>query len=194
MKHLAVLCWSCVAVASPAFAQEASDTATESELKEVCKTVLCREPGAIHLKLPDGKSLDVNLASPTPIVTGDMVTVYVGETVNVEARVEAGRLVDLAAVPKIREPGRTLVFTLKQEPSIGDGTGMILKVESPFAGVVTYRLGMMLPTGDDLFKTSSCPLHAGKPVFENWPHPIFQIVAADFEFIDPESEAASACK
>jgi hypothetical protein len=127
-------------------------------------------------------------------VIGDLVTVYPGETVRIEATVQNKRLVNLTAVTEVIHPQRTLIFFLIQEPTIGNGTEMILKVESPFAGVLKYRLGMMLPTGDKLFKTSACPLHGGIAAYEHWRHPIFQIVAADFRFVDPDSDAATTCE
>jgi hypothetical protein len=193
MKRIAVFSLiGAAALAQAAAAQ--SDAEIRAELEELCLIVHCRRPAPVSLKLPDGKSFEMTPISSTPIVTGDLITVYSGETVWIEASIKAGRLVDLTAVPKISQPERTLMFQLKQEPAIGDGTNMILKIKSPFAGVLKYRLGMMLPTGDNLFKTSACPLPSGITVMEHWPHPIFQIVATDFQFVDPESEAARTCE
>jgi hypothetical protein len=193
MKRIVVLCiLASASLAQPSLGQ--SEAEVRAELEKLCQTVLCREPAPIRLQLPGGELFDMTPTSPTPIVAGNLVTVYPGETVRIEAKVEADRLVGLTAVREVAHPERTLVFHLKQEPTIGDGTGMFLKVESPFAGVLKYRLGMMLPTGEDLLKTSACPLHGGKPVFEHWPHPIFQLVATDFRLVDPESKAASTCE
>lgn len=163
-----------------------------TEVEEVCKRVLCRSPKTVHLKLEGGKSFEMTPSSSSPIVTGDLVTVMSGETVMVEASLKDGRLVDLTAVATVARPDRTLVFTLTQESSIGDGTDMVLKVESPFPVVLKYRLGMMRPSSGRLVKTSSCPVGSGTPVFEHWPHPIFQVVATDFKIV--ESEAAKRCE
>ncbi|MGH9895941.1 MAG: hypothetical protein ACREA0_28935, partial [bacterium] len=165
-----------------------------SEVEALCRKMLCRTPSKTSLKLPDGESFEMNAGSPTPIVSGGVVTVLPGETVYVEATVEAGRLVGLTAVPKLTHPEKTLVFRLRQDSAIGDGTGMILEVASPFAEVLKYRLGMMLPRKNELVKTSACPLHRAKTVFEHWPHPIYQIVATDFRLVDPDSEAARTCE
>ena len=132
--------------------------------------------------------------TPTPIVSGGLITVLPGETVHVEAKVEAGRLTGLTAVPANTHPERTLVFQLRQAPDIADGIGMVLEVESPFDGVLKYRLGMMLPKSNELSKTSACPLHQGKKVFAHWSYAIYQIVATDFRLVDPESEAAKTCE
>jgi hypothetical protein len=193
MKRIAIISIVASAVISLPSAGQ-SDAEIRAEIERLCQAVLCRKPSPIRLQLPAGEFFEMTPTSPTPIIAGDLVTVYPGETIRIEAKVEANRLVGLTAVPEVTHPERTLVFHLKQEPKIGDGIGMLLKVESPFAGVLKYRLGMMLPTGEDLLKTSACPLHAVKAVFEHWPHPVFQIVATDFRLVDPESKAATTCE
>jgi len=160
----------------------------------VCSTVLCRVPTTIRLKLEGGKQFEMTPPDPTPIVTGSLVTVYPGETVFVEASLEDGVLTQLTAVPEVTHPDRTLVFELRQDPSLGDGTHMILRASSPFPGVLKYRLGMMLPSTATLYKTSSCPLRQGLPIYEHWPHPIFQLVATGFTSVDPSSEEARTCE
>jgi hypothetical protein len=128
-----------------------------------------------------------------PIVTANLITVLPGETIMVEATLDKGRLTNLTAVERITRPRRTLVFTLTQEPSIGDGLGMLLRVRSRFPGVLKYRLGLMLPADESLRQTSSCPLKEGVTARESWPFPVFQVIAADFRQVDPNSEAARRC-
>jgi hypothetical protein len=185
--HVALLLW----LQAPGATAERPDNA---ELEAVCRAVLCRQPRAIRLRLEGGKSFDTTVGKPTPIVTGNLITILPGETVLVEAELKDGRLVDLWAVQKIAHPKRTLVLSFKQEPSIGDGLGMVLKIDSPFPGVLKYRLGLMRPSDDALRKTSSCPLKQGITSFEHWPYPLFQVVAADFHQVDPASEAANRCE
>ena len=163
------------------------------DLEDLCRTTLCRKPTLIRLTLPEGELFEMTPALPTPILAGHLVTVYPGETVMIEAKEEDGNLVELTAVSKISHPNRTLVFKFSQEPTIGDGTGMLLVVYNPFSGILKYRLGMMVPSSEDIYSTSVCPIHAGKSSYESWPHPIFQVVATDFRFIDPQSKEASSC-
>lgn len=171
-----------------------SDAGVGSELAAMCERVLCREPTPIQLKLPGGDSFQLTPERPTPIVAGDRVTVYAGETVMVEATVGEGRLVNLKAVPAVADPARTLVFSLHQEPTMGDGTGMILKVQNPFDKVIRYRLGLRLPSGAPAVRTSACPVRAKAASFEAWPNPIFQIVATDFRIVEPGSPTAAHCE
>jgi len=170
------------------------DAETLAEIERVCSERLCREPTPIRLKLPDGRTVELTPWAATPIVEGDRITVHAGETINIEATVENRRLVKLTAVAENTQPSRTLVFTLRQVPDIGDGTGMFLTVDSPFEEVVTYRLGMMLHDSDDFYATSVCPLHAGVQSIEHWPHPIVQIVATDFRVVPSASEQAGSCR
>ena len=177
-----------------ALAASSPEAASRAELEAVCRTTRCRKPSPIRLKRVDGTVFEMTPDAPMPIVSGGLITVFPGETVTVEARVEGERLVDLAAVETSTHPERTLVFTLNQEPSIGDGTGMVLKVQSGFLGVPKYRLGLMRLDSHRLLKTSSCPLNQGQAAFEQWPEPISQIVASSFRFVDAASKDAKTCE
>ena len=160
----------------------------------MCKKVLCRQPTPIRLRLKGGKAFETLFPQAMPIVSGGLVTILAGETVLIEATLKDAVLVDLVAVPKVIHPERTLVFKLTQEAGLADGLGMVLKVMSPFPGALKYRLGMMLPSSERVLKTSSCPVDKGKPVYESWPHPVFQLVAADFRILDAKSAEAGRCE
>jgi len=168
--------------------------ASPAEVEAVCDYVLCREREPIRLKLANGEFFEVTLAARTPIAHGEIVTIYPGETVFIEATPENGQLTNLTGVRQPTHPERTITFRFSQDPEMADGTHMLLKVESPFPQPLKYRLGMMRPTSDDLFNTSSCPVHAGHPVFEHWSHPIFQLVAIDFRLVSESSREARVCE
>jgi hypothetical protein len=86
------------------------------------------------------------------------------------------------------------LLSLRQAPEVGDGLGMILKVDSPFPGVLKYRLGIMRPADSRLGGASACPLQQGITSYEHWPYPLFQVAATDFQQVDPSSEDASRCQ
>jgi hypothetical protein len=181
--------------ANLALAENSDESAIPEELVALCKEVMCRPPQPVNIKLSEEEILDTTVAFPTPIVADGLVTVYPGETVYIEATTDSdGWLTNLKAVAENQNPESTLVFHLWQEPDIGDGLGMLLKVHSPFDQIIKYKLGMMLPDGGDLYSTSSCPLRPGIPVTEHWPYPIFQIVAADFRLVAEDSEGATTCE
>jgi len=192
MERRAPLLWILGIAAAAQAANQAP--AVQSELDAVCRTVLCRMSRPVRLKTGEGKFFELPLAPASPIVTGGMITVLAGETALVEGTLKEGRLVDLVAVAKVAHPERTLVLSLYQEPSVGDGLGMILKITSPFPKVLKYRLGIMSPSDDRMRKTSTCPLAQGKPVYEHWPYPLFQVAATDFKQLEPTAPGADKCE
>lgn len=164
------------------------------QLEAACRVALCHEPKTIELKMPQGKPFRFQARTPVPIVMSGIVTILPGETIRVEATRQGDRLVELKAVASVVHPERTLMFSFRQEPSIGDGTGMVLTARSPFAGVLKYDLGMMVPDGSDVVGTSSCPLQAGVSAYEHWPHPVFQLFVAKLRFLNPAAENVGTCE
>lgn len=49
---------------------------------------------------------------------------------------------------------------------------------------IKYHLAMMPLTEENLFKTSSCPVPAGKMAYESWPHAIYQLLIPDIFIVD----------
>jgi hypothetical protein len=124
-----------------------------------------------------------------------MATVFPGETITVEGTLRGGQVVDLVAVDCPVHPDRTITLELQQVTNVGDGTGMMLKVQSGFPGVLKYWLGMALPVGRaGIVKTSCCPLHQGMPILEMWPHPILELYAGEFRAVDPAAAGANTCE
>jgi hypothetical protein len=164
------------------------------QLEAACRVALCHEAKTIELRMPQGRPFRFEARTPVPIVMSGIVTILPGETIEVEATRQGDRLVDLKAVASVVHPERTLVFSFRQEPAIGDGTGMVLTAQSPFAGVLKYDLGMMVPDGGDVVGTSSCPLHAGVRAYEHWPHPVFQLFVAKLRFLNPATKNIDTCE
>ena len=46
------------------------------------------------------------------------------------------------------------------------------------------RIRIMPPDGESLFRTTSCPVAAGKDAYELWPGPAFQVVLADGRLLE----------
>jgi hypothetical protein len=62
-----------------------SETEIRAEPEQLCNRVICRTPEPIRLNMPDGQLFEMTPLLPTPIVVGNFVTVYAGETVTIEA-------------------------------------------------------------------------------------------------------------
>lgn len=163
---------------------EGNETNTPKELLEYCKTATCRKNTHFKVKLKDSSYYEYKGAIDPPIIQENIVTLYPGEEVYIEADVSGNSLKNMVVVPGIRSPQKTIVIKFWQEPSLRDGTEMMLKVSNPFSKSLRYELGMMSFDSSKLTYTSSCPVMPGLSVFEHWPFPIFQLAMADMRLID----------
>jgi hypothetical protein len=150
---------------------------------EYCKTAMCRKNLTIKLKQADGKYYERSFELLPPAVQNSTICVYSGETIFIEADVDGDHPVNFKQVIENKNPEKTIVFHLEQSTDIGDGTGMMLTVNNPFPRPLHYKMGMMPLAKENLYKTSSCPVIAGGAVYEQWPHPIFQIVVGGLFFL-----------
>ncbi len=156
----------------------------EKEFIKYCETANCRKNVKISLKKKDGSTFTFAKSLTTPVVQSGFITILAGETIYLEAEAGANGPINLEVVDKIENPEATITFEFKQNPDIGDGTNMILKVENPFDRAIRYRLGLMTPDSGDVYATSSCPVRAGISIIEMWPYPIFQLIFSEIIFID----------
>jgi hypothetical protein len=185
---LAVLGASLFAPLSDSASQE---PANPEELRKLCATILCREPGLVRLTLDGGKPFETKFDWPRPITQNGWISIYPGETIFVEAAAKGDRLANFRAVKTNDHPEKTMTFKFSQEAG---SPAMILIVTNPLARSLKYHAGMMLPTSDKLLKTSSCPvLGGGRKAFESWPNAIFQLVLFDFQLLD-EGTTQMSCE
>lgn len=158
--------------------------------ERICDHTLCRSPQTIRLIRDDGKVFESSFDVESPIVHKGWVSIFPGETLFVEADRDENRLVNLRAVKRVRDPERTLELKFWQDKGKPD---MFLKVNNPFPKTMKYHAVMMLLDSDKLYKTSSCPVLAGKIALERWPHVVFQLLLFDFHFVDTDA-SKSACE
>jgi hypothetical protein len=144
--------------------------------------------------MSDGQIHGIKFAAAPPPVQGNLINIFAGETLYIEAEESGDLLVNFRAVQTITNPKNTLTFCFFQDPSIADGTHMVLIAESPFARPIKYHLGMRLHEGQNFYKTSSCPVRGGVKMLELWPHPISHLTIGDMRFLDPNSQEAGICQ
>lgn len=148
--------------------------------EDYCQKVLCRDPKAVRVLLKDGKVMETSAQDRTPIVLPNgWVTILLGEEIHIALEVEGDQVRNPRAIKVPSESPNTLSFRFSQDLK-GDS---LLVVNSTLKHIIKFDLGMMLPDGERLLKTSSCPVLGGKSLYEHWPHPIFQIVAARFRVL-----------
>lgn len=158
--------------------------------ERICEHTLCRPPQTIRLIRDDGRVFESSFAVENPIVHKGWVSIFPGETLFVEADRDENHLVNLRAVKQVRDPDRTLELKFWQDKGKPD---MFLKVNNPFSKTMKYHVVMMLLDSDKLYKTSSCPVLAGKVAFERWPHAIFELLLFDFRLVG-DDESKSRCE
>jgi len=135
-----------------------------------CQSVLT-QPKSDHFgKGPDGSSA---------------LAIAPGEVLCVTATVEDGKLQDFSLV----RPEHPAATTIRIEARVTDGNTLLI-VKSPGPHTLRYHALMARPGRADLQPTSVCPLFAGLPVTEHWPHPIGALVLYGFEV----APSASKCE
>ena len=172
-----------------------SNTATDSDspanrprtLEELCETAPCRKNLRVDLLKSDGTRFTKTYPMMAPAVQHRLITIFAGETVLVEATVSKERPVDFKFVEKVTHPERTFSFNLKQVEEDGKDF-MMLTSKNPFGHDIRLHLSMMLLSGDQIVKTSSCPVSAGLQTFEIWPDALFQILVHDIVFLEASDD------
>ena len=169
------------------FAQALNDTPeARKNRNELCAKVLCRPPTTVRLVLEDGGIIEVPFQDRSPIVLPNgWVSVLSGEEVHIAVQFDRNAVGTPRAVRRPDATSGTLTFRLRQDPKTGHSE---LVVTSSLKQSVKYDLGMMLPDGDRILKTSSCPVRPGLQGIEHWPHPVFQLVVARFRSIPDGTE------
>jgi hypothetical protein len=169
-----------LALATAAIDGRSQEIDPVDELRQICQTMLCYPPGAIQIRLEGGRVHEVDADYPYPIVHDDAVVLFPGSTVFIAADVSESSFQNLRAVEKPEALTDVFEFQMYQDES----GATFLKATNYFQEPLKYRAAMMLPDGEDLYSTSSCPVHAdGFVMFEHWQHPIFQLILVDFRVI-----------
>jgi hypothetical protein len=156
----------------------------QEEFNEYCKTHKCRKNLKVHLKKPDGSYFHSEMELAQPIVQGNLVSIFPGETIYIEFDPGLKGPENLRSVESTSDSKHILTFKFTQEDKLANGAGMMLFVHNPSNRHIKYDLEMQLIDSDDLFKTSCCPLRPEMRNYESWPHPIFQLVMTNFRWVD----------
>jgi len=187
-------------VAPPAQAAQNSGT---NLLMQACKLPgfeCLYQPITVNIAHRDGSPYSMVLQSPNVVIQHNSVTVFAGQTVNIEGDIQGDKLVNLHMVDSVTHPEKTIVMQLEQVAmdNIPGGHMMIFTINNPFDLNMKYHAEMMpldMPPGrkQGFFKTSTCPVMAKISGSESWPEPIFQLMLSDFHFPDPASAEGSTC-
>ena len=157
-----------------------------SEVADMCANTRCQRNVRVTLTDKSGATFDRTFETFPAVVQPLGIVVLAGQTVYIEADVVDGKLTNLVAVGRVRDPGKTITATFEQ----ADGKDMLLTVMNPFPKNLKFNMGLMLLDQERLVKTSSCPIGPGLKSFEHWPYPIFQVVLARGHLLAEDSKLA----
>ena len=119
-----------------------------------------------------------------PYVENKQLSILAGEEVYVEVVVQNNTIVGIKKVSNVIDPNTTMTFAFM---NYDNGKSMTLSAKNPLTSSVKYHIDMVDHRGG-LHNTSSCPVLAGKSVFEIWPHPIPEIRITNFHFTSEEEK------
>jgi hypothetical protein len=132
---------------------------------------------------------DCAASDPAAIVAPGVASIAPGQTLCLSFELDGGYF-----VPQVARSLAAGVVILSLASSAasdeaGDGEGSArLTVFNPFRGMLKYRAGIRVPGDPDYYATSSCPVMGGGFGSEFWPHPVDEILVAQFHVL-PEDGA-----
>ena len=161
-------------------AQDAEAEQRAKEIEAVCSKAHCREARTVSLRLEDGGTFERAVPRLPIVLPNGWITIYPGEEIHIEVTLARGTIKSARAVAKPVRRNATLTFRLSQQPGRAD---TVLDVSHGLPQNIKYSLGMMLPSGGQLYATTSCPVQPGLTTHETWAHPVFQVVIRDLRFL-----------
>ncbi|MEA3195940.1 MAG: hypothetical protein QOD26_4273 [Betaproteobacteria bacterium] len=177
--------WICISVLGLCGAPvvgRAQDEAEQraKEIEAVCGKAHCRDARTVSVRLEDGSTFERAVPRLPIVLPNGWITVYPGEEIHVELTLAQGTIKSARAVAKPVRRDATLTFKLSQPQGRAD---TVLDVSHALPRNIKYSLGMMLPSGGQLYATTSCPVQPGLTSHETWAHPVFQVVIRDLRLL-----------
>jgi len=155
------------------------ENSVPSSLEEYCASNRCREDHILKFRT---KNRDVEqwLQWYFPVVQEDRLSLLPGDKVYIEAEIIDGKFSDLKQVETPLNPSKTITLEFRQ---VEDKIDMMLSVNNPFDKSMKFHIDMIDFEGKP-HQTSSCPVMAGKLLFEHWPHVIPEIIISNIRAVD----------
>lgn len=162
---------------------------------EECKTKLCRHDVSIKMTQKDHTTFERTYKLLPPVVQEKYISIYAGETIYLEAVEIEGDQLSFKHVNENLNPDKTIVLNLAQEEVKPDTSkvGALFIATNPFNRDIRYNMGVHPLDHDGLFPTSSCPVRAGKKMFESWKYPIVLLAIKNVRFLE-EGESRACIK
>jgi len=114
------------------------------------------------------------------VIKSEMVQIFPGETLYIEADIAKDSLIDLHIVPAIIHKDKTITISFSQDHENNIHKQMILKINNPFSESLTYHAHINLMKTKKWVGSSVLPVQPTLESFETWPDIITSIVLSDF--------------
>lgn len=134
----------------------------------------------MRVRLEDGSVFEREVPRLPIVLPNGWITVFAGEEVHVELTTAQGAIKSVRAVPKVTRRSTTVSFRLRQVPGRAETE---LTVTNGLPRNLKYSVGMMLPTGGQVYPAPSCPVQPGLAGHETLAQPVFQLVIRDLRFL-----------
>lgn len=166
---------------------QAQPPAADPSLDDLCRTVRCREARSATIETPDGRTATVNVPR-SPIVSGGVVSVFIGERVVLVLEPLAGGAFRVSAPMKDPGKGERIELELRQENlKPGEPKVTLLVSSNSLTKIVHFTADMVLGPGQAPRPTSICPLHPSVLGYEMWPHPVPVLLLRDFVVVPADT-------
>ncbi len=139
-----------------------------------------REPFTLKLRVDKDHFYEEHYDKRIPYVAENDVYLFSGENFGVNLNVKGD---DVVAVNYQRDLKKADVwFSFKQAKELPGGVGMMLIIQNKLKRRLYLDALMTVPGKKDILKTSIVPIDAGLSDYEEWPHPIVQLVVRNVRF------------
>jgi hypothetical protein len=164
----------------------AGEQAPPASGEDPCSTVTCRPAGDVEVRLDRDTGMTVSFPR-MPYAFKHAIYVLVGEAFSVKYPAVGQRLGHGVYVPPAEPKPAGIHVRLWQEQ---DGS-TILAIENTTKRTVVYEIAMQLPKESRLRKTTALPVEAGLTNYEQWPHPVAQLLLYNVRLEGERPEGAA---
>ena len=137
-------------------------------------TLVFREPFTLKLRVDKDHYYEEHYDKRIPYVAENDVYLFAGENFGVNLSIKGDDVVEVTYQPDSKRAD--VWFSFKQAKELPGGVGMMLIIQNKLKRRLYMDALMTVPGKKDILKTSIVPIQAGLSDFEEWPHPIVQLV------------------
>jgi hypothetical protein len=139
-----------------------------------------RKPYILHVAVDKKNFYEEHLSAGQYVHPDNTVQLYSGEQVYLQAEVYNGIITGLRAVPEIKDSSKTITISFSQTVNKKVHEMMMLKVNNPFASMLSYKAMIYFLYHKKWVNTSSVPVPAGLAGYETWPDIIISIALGNW--------------